>query len=150
MKDGPQIYVIYFLIPFKVKKILFLFVTFSGICKGFAQKPPGTAMPDSISQIAGIADRSKKNDSIPVIIKPSVRLYPNPATNRVEIEVKGFEPGFVQVLITDNTNQPVREEKRLVLGGTEMIVLMFSLKPGIYFLAVKQDKKQARSKLIIQ
>ncbi|HMU09526.1 MAG TPA: T9SS type A sorting domain-containing protein [Ferruginibacter sp.] len=133
-----------------MKKFVFLFLTLSGICKGFAQKPSGTAMPDSVKQIAGTADRSKKNNSIPGIIKPSVRLYPNPATNRVEIEVKGFEPGFVQVQITDNGNQPVREEKRLVLGGTETIVLMFSLKPGIYFLAVKQDKKQARSKLIIQ
>lgn len=150
MKDGPQIYVIYFLIPFKVKKILFLFVTFSGICKGFAQKPAGSTMPDSVKQIAGADVQSKKNDSVPLIIKPSVRLYPNPAVNRVEIEIKGFEPGFVQVLITDNSNQPAREEKRLVLGGTEIIVLMFSLKPGIYFLVVKQDKKQARSKLVIQ
>lgn len=107
-------------------------------------------MSDSVKQIADAAGQSKKNDSVPVIIRPSVRLYPNPATNRVEIEVKGFEPGFVQILITDNSNQPVREEKRLVLGGTEMIVLMFSLKPGIYFLVVKQGKKQVRSKLIIQ
>ncbi len=129
---------------------MFLFLTLSGICKGFAQKPSGPVTSDSVKQIAAAAGQSKKNDSIPGISKPSVRLYPNPATNRVEMEIKGFKPGFVQVEITDNSNQPVREEKRLVLGGTEMIVLMFSLKPGIYLLAVKQDKRQARSKLIIQ
>ncbi|MBL0182211.1 MAG: T9SS type A sorting domain-containing protein [Chitinophagaceae bacterium] len=133
-----------------MKKIVFLFVTLSGICTGLAQKPADRFMPDSIRQKETTAGQSKGNDSTAAITRPTVRLYPNPAANRIEIQIKGFEPGFVQVLITDHTGKPAREEKRLVLSADETIAIMFSLKAGIYFLAVKQGKKLARSKLVIQ
>lgn len=90
-----------------------------------------------------------KKDSI-VKEKPSLRLYPNPAKNRVEIEVKGFEPGYVKVQLVNTSGKLLREEKRLVLGGNENIVFMFSEKPGIYFLFVKQGKIILKNKLAIQ
>lgn len=143
MKVGLQIYVIYFLIPVKMKKIVSLFVTLSGICTALAQKPAYPSIPDNTGQTKG-------NDSTTIITKPTVRLYPNPAANKIEIEIKGFEPGFVQVLITDHAGKPAREERRLVLSSHEAIAIMFSLKSGIYFLVVKQGKRLARSKLVIQ
>lgn len=150
MKDGLQIYVIYFLIPFKMKKIVFLFVTFSGICTSFAQPPADRIMADSIRQNEKKVLQSKRNDSTAAGTRPAVRLYPNPAADRIEIEIKGFDPGFVQVIITDHSGKTAREDRRLVLSGDETIAIMFSLKPGVYFLAVKQAKKIARSKMVIQ
>ncbi len=144
MKVGARIYVIYFLIRFKMKKIVFLFFTFSGICPAFAQKPVELHASDSLKK------ERQKNDSSQGKELTFIRLFPNPARNKVEIEIKGFEPGFVQVKLIDNTGNTVRDDRRLLFKGNEIIVAMFSLQPGIYFLMVEQNKKRARSKLIIQ
>lgn len=134
MKDGIQIYVICSLISSKMKKIALLFVAFLGICDSNAQNISGNAVKDSANPIT----------------KPSVRLYPNPATNRVEAEINGFESGYIGVRISDKQGRLVREEKRMVVEGNEVIVFMFSLKPDIYFIAFKQGKKQASAKLMIR
>jgi hypothetical protein len=125
-----------------MKKIVFLFFTFLGICPAFAQKPAETVLSDS----------GRKNKQIDDYLprKPFIKLFPNPAKNKVEIEINGFEPGFIQVQIADQNSNPVKIDKRRVFVGNEIIVLMFSINPGIYFVAVKQDKKLARSKLVIQ
>jgi hypothetical protein len=150
VKDGPQIYVIYSLIPVKMKKILLLFFTFSGICPAFAQKPVETIIPDSSVKTIPLADQQHKKDSLPEKEKPSARLFPNPAINKIEVEIKGFDPGFVQVQIMDNNRLLVREDKRLLLSGNEIIMVMFSLKPGLYFVTIKQNEKLCKRKLIIQ
>ncbi len=144
MKDRPRIYVIYFLIGFKMKKFVLVFFTFSGICVAFGQKSAETISLDSLGKSTYL------NDSLPKKEKPSVRLFPNPARNKVEIEIKGFEPGIIQVQIINNTGKLLREDRRIVFVGNEIIVLMFSIEPGIYLLTLKQDKKQARAKLIVQ
>ncbi len=82
--------------------------------------------------------------------KPSLRLYPNPAKNKAEIEIRGFEPGYVKVQLMNTAGKLLREEKRLVLSGNEAIMFMFSEKPGLYFLFVKQGKIILRNKLVIQ
>ena len=143
MKDGPRIYVIYSLIWFKMKKIVLLFFTFSGICMASAQKPVTILPSDSLQKTA-------TSDSLSGKEKPVIRLFPNPAVNKVKIEIKGFDPGFVRVQIISNTGTVLRDDQRLVFSGNEIITLMFSIEPGLYFLTVKQNKKQARAKLVIQ
>jgi hypothetical protein len=133
-----------------MKKIVCFFVTVSGICTGLSQKPAQRITTDTMMQTRKEMEKTGKQDSLVETPEPSARLYPNPAVNRVEIAIKGFEPGFVQVLITGQMGKTEREEERMVLRGDEIIHMMFSLKPGIYYLVVKQGKKLARSKLVIQ
>ena len=150
MKDGAQIYVIYFLIGFKMKKIIILFFTFSGNCTGFAQKPAGDIISDSIKQNMPLINQRDKNITGLKKEAPFIRLFPNPARNKVEIEINGFEPGFIQVMLIDNKGNKVRNDKRLVLGNKEIIVLMFSENPGLYILALKQNKTTVKTRLVIQ
>jgi hypothetical protein len=56
----------------------------------------------------------------------------------------------VQIHITDINGNRVKNDKRLIFGGDEIIVLMFSIPPGIYLLQVSQYKKQARAKFIVR
>lgn len=133
-----------------MKKITLIFFTFSGICTGFAQKSADIIDSDSVEQIIVIAGKPSKIDSPVVKEKPFVRLFPNPAKNKVEIEIKGFDPGYIQIQLLDNNGKLLRDDKRLVFGGNEIIVLMFSEKPGLYFLLLKQHEKKLKSKLIIQ
>jgi Secretion system C-terminal sorting domain len=145
VNDGLQIYVIYFLIVFKMKKIILLFFTFCGICSCFSQEPAKVA--DTVNKGTNILPL--KTDSLNKE-KPTLRIYPNPARNKAEIEIKGFEPGYVKVQFMNNAGKLLREEKRLVLSGNELIVFMFSEKPGLYFLFVKQGKIILKNKLVIQ
>lgn len=115
-----------------MKQIAFLFFTFLGICTCLAQKP------------------APVNDSITVKQKPFVRLFPNPAKNKVEVEITGFEPGYAQVQLIDKKGNLLRNDKRFVFSGNEVIVLMFYVSPGLYFVLLKQGKNNLRTKLIIQ
>ncbi len=89
-------------------------------------------------------------DSISIKENPSIRLYPNPAKNKIEIDIKAFAAGYVQVLLMDKSGNIVRDEKRLMYNGNETITFMFSEMPGLYFLLLKQGQIKVKSKLIIQ
>lgn len=149
MNDGLQIYVIYFLIVFKMKKIILLFFTFLGICCCLAQ-PSKTIDTINGKKDAISNTQPFKTDGLIAKEKPSIRLYPNPAKNKTEIEIKGFEAGYVKIQLISNDGKLLREEKRLVLTGNDVIIFMFSEKPGLYFLFLKQKKAMLKSKLVIQ
>ena len=115
-----------------MRQIVIIFFTFSGICTGFAQKPAEIIDPIMVKE------------------KPAIRLFPNPAKNKVEIEIKGFDPGYLWVQLIDKYGNILRKERRLAFSCNEIIVFMFSEKPGLYFLLLKQGEKKVKSKLLIQ
>ena len=132
-----------------MKEFIILFFTFLGICKGFAQNPVGNNLPDSL-QNAKTSTQKKVADSLFIKEKASVKLFPNPAKNKIELEVKGFEAGLIQLQIIGISGKVERNDQRLLVSGNENTVVMFSLKPGIYFILVKQNNKAVKKKLIVQ
>jgi hypothetical protein len=133
-----------------MKKIILLFFTFLGICSCFAQSlSKNTDSPDIIQNpVANTLPL--KTDSIKAKGMSSVHLYPNPTRNKVEVEIKGFEPGYVKVQLLSGTGKIIREEKRLIFSGNEIIVFMFSEIPGLYYLVLKQGGQMLKNRLIIQ
>jgi hypothetical protein len=133
-----------------MKKIILLFFTFSGICCCLAQQP--SKITDTINGKKDAVSNTLrfKTDSLAAKEKPSVRLYPNPAKNKAEIEIKGFDAGYVIIQLMNNAGKLLREEKRLVLTGNEIIIFMFSENPGLYFLFIKQGKIIKKTRLVIQ
>lgn len=111
----------------------------SGYC--FSQRP------DSI-QTAPAKDYTAKENS-QNNIQPELTLYPNPAKNKVTLQVKHFNPGMVSVKVLDTKGKLVREDNRLLTNGTEDIVMFLMLKAGIYFILVHEQGKIARKKLVI-
>jgi len=146
MKYRQQIYVIGFLFNYKMKEIVILLVTFLGICKGFAQGPAGSVTPDSVKN----SQQKIAADAVPAREKASVRLFPNPAKNKAELEVKGFKAGTIQLQIVDINGKLLRDDQRLLVSGDENMVIMFSLKPGIYFIVLKQNDRYVKKKLVVQ
>jgi len=84
------------------------------------------------------------------VTKADLSLYPNPAKNKVTLQVKNFDAGMVMVKIIDTHGKIVREERRLLTNGTEDIIVFLILKAGIYFIMVSEPGKIARKKLVIQ
>ncbi|MBS1753757.1 MAG: T9SS type A sorting domain-containing protein [Ferruginibacter sp.] len=132
-----------------MKKIIVILITFSGIFAGYAQQV-STTKDSGYTKHIHIPAIQVKKDSLPVKEIPSAKLFPNPAKNKVEIEVKGFKPGNVHIQLIDKTGKLVRNDLRSLFTGNETIIYMFSENPGIYFLIIKQDDKSLKSKLIIQ
>jgi hypothetical protein len=133
-----------------MKKIILLFFTFSGICSCFSQNLPRKTDGIIATQHPVANILPLKTDSIKAKEKSSAHIYPNPAKNKVEIEIKGFEPGYVNLQLLNSTGKLKREEKRLVLTGNETIIFMFLETPGLYYLLLKQGTQTVKSKLIIQ
>jgi hypothetical protein len=133
-----------------MKKIILLFFTFLGICSCFSQDIPKSR--DTIAEIPRQVANTLplKTDSFKTKANATTRLYPNPARNKVEIEIKGFEPGYIKVQLLTNSGKIIREEKRLVLTGNELIVFMFSEIAGLYYLLLRQGRQTVKNKLIIQ
>ncbi len=140
MKYKTQIYVIGFLFKYKMKKIVILIVTLLGICKGFAQNSTASATTE-IKKIA--------SDSI-VKEKAAIKFYPNPAKNKAVLEVSGFKAGTVQLQIIDIAGKILRNDTRLLCNGNESLVLMFSVKPGIYFIVLTQKDTWAKKKMVVE
>jgi Secretion system C-terminal sorting domain len=146
MKYRIQIYVIGFLFNYKMKEIVILLVTFLGICKVGAQNPAGIIVVDSLKTTA----QKMPGDTLLTKEKVTVKLFPNPAKNKVELDVKGFESGLIQLQIIDIGGNKLRDDQRLLITGNEHIVIMFSLRPGIYFILLKQKDKIVKKKMMVQ
>ena len=131
-----------------MKKIVILFLTFLGICTGFAQNPAGT---DSLQHEGTVTQvRKAGHDSVGLKESPAVKLYPNPAQNKVELELKGFESGTVQLQIISAAGKILRDDQRFLFSGNENMVVMFSLTPGIYFILLRQKNTLVKKKLVVQ
>ena len=148
MKCKVRNYVNYFLLLYCMKKISLLFFTFSGIYAGFSQKPAVKSSGDSLNGL--VLAETVILATIPAKEKPYVKIFPNPAKNKVELEIKGFEPGFIQLRFIDARGNCVRDDKRILYSGNEQVVVMFSLLPGLYFLQIKQAAKTERRKLLVE
>jgi len=148
MKYGRQIYVIGFLICLTMKKIIFLFLSFLGICKGFAQTDYSGGIPGTTAITAAAIQKLAADTAVKE--KPFIKLYPNPVKNKAELEVHGFEPGPVQVQIINSYGKMERNDQRLLANGNETMVLMFSLPAGIYFVVLRQKDKTVKKKMMVQ
>jgi Secretion system C-terminal sorting domain len=81
--------------------------------------------------------------------KTDLSIYPNPAKNKVTLQVKQFDPGMAIVRLMDIKGKIIKEDNRLLTNGTEDIVMFLMLKAGIYFIQVSQAGKVVRKKLAI-
>lgn len=145
MKYGRQIYVIGFLFCLTMKEFLFIIFSFLGICACQAQVT-GSGMADSV---AGNTVKKSSPDTV-LKEKATVKLYPNPAKNKAELELHGFAPGMVQVQIINLEGNVERNDQRLLANGNENLVLMFSLPAGVYFIVLRQKDKMVKKKLLVQ
>jgi type IX secretion system substrate protein len=101
---------------------------------------------------AKIDDSSITNNIIEVLpVKADVNLYPNPAKNKISLQVTGFESGMISIKIIDFSGNLYKEESRLLVDGNdEEIVLFFYLPSGIYFVLMQQKNLLVRKKLIVE
>lgn len=102
---------------------------------------------DSLKSLPGTLSKLKQH--LPENIQPAISIYPNPAKNKITIQVKNFDPGMVSVKVLDTKGKLVREDIRLLTNGTEEIVMFLMLKAGIYIIIISEPGKIARKKIVM-
>ena len=88
---------------------------------------------------------------VPAVVSnnTTLKVYPNPAKNKVTLNVSGFEPGMVVVKIADTKGKVWRVDNRLLTNGSEEIAMFLLLQPGIYFISISEKNKVVKKKLIV-
>ncbi len=129
-----------------MQKLIFSLALFFMIGHCFSQIPGATA---DTSQSLKQSVSSERSNQQAVSSIPELSIFPNPAKNKVTLQVKGFEPGTALVKILDTKGKMIREDSRLLTNGTEEIVMFLMLPPGIYFIIVSEKGKITRKKLVM-
>jgi hypothetical protein len=80
---------------------------------------------------------------------PEIRLYPNPAKNKITLQVKGFAQGMATVKIIDNRGKLLRQDSRLLISGSEDVVMFLALNTGIYYVLVEQKERVVKKRLSV-
>ena len=92
--------------------------------QSFSQAIP--ASTDSASLPA--ASQKVPVESIPKSNPSTLNIYPNPAKNKITVQVTGFDPGIATVKIMDINGKMVRQEGRLLTNGSEEIIMFLMLR----------------------
>ncbi len=82
-------------------------------------------------------------------VNVTLKIYPNPAKNKITLEVNGFEAGLATVKIIDAKGKVWREDSRLLNNGKEEIAMFLMLPAGIYFISVSEKEKIIKKKLVV-
>ena len=125
-----------------MKKIISFFLCCFVAGYSYAQ-PALNSDSNKLSPVTTLLPKNNKNSS------PSLTIYPNPAKNKITLQVKNFEPGMATVKVLNIKGELVREDTRLLTNGNEDIVMFLMLKAGVYFLQVSKAGKITRKKLVI-
>ena len=112
--------------------------------KSFSQSPTGYDSIETTLNLNSQAEKDSKQKS-----QAELNIFPNPAKNKITVQVKNFKPGMVSVKVLDLKGKVVKEDMRLLTNGSEDIIMFLMLKAGIYFIVVSQPGKEARKKIAI-
>ncbi len=105
---------------------------------------------DSLNPVLPVSSIIKKDSSLIMVNdKATLKLYPNPATNKILLDVTGFTPGMATVKIIDSKGKVVRSDERLLINGTEQLNMFLSLQAGMYFISISEKNKIVKKKLVI-
>ncbi|MEO6229972.1 MAG: T9SS type A sorting domain-containing protein [Ferruginibacter sp.] len=129
-----------------MQKLIFS-LTFSFILGHCFSQNPVINTDTSLSLKQPILPEQNKQQQL--TSNPELSIFPNPAKNKVTLQVKGFEPGTALVKILDTKGKMIREDSRLLTNGTEDIVMFLMIPPGIYFIIVSEKGKVSRKKLVM-
>ena len=119
------------------------------LCFFIAAQSLSQAVPDTDSASIQVSSKQAPPENAPKTNPSTLNIYPNPAKNKVTLQVAGFEPGIATVKIMDIKGKIVRQDSRLLTNGTEDIIMFLMLQPGIYFIMVNEKGKMARKKMVI-
>jgi hypothetical protein len=93
---------------------------------------------------------AQKVDSIkPISMKLNVKAVPNPISNKLNLRVKNFTSGVVQVKVIDANGLTVYNDKRLVVLQEDDIVVFLQLQNGTYWCILSQGEKTAKCSFMV-
>ncbi|UTW67775.1 T9SS type A sorting domain-containing protein [bacterium SCSIO 12643] len=87
---------------------------------------------------------------IPTLDKASVNIYPNPAADYLNIDMKGFNGQEVQVIITDMGGKHVINNILKVNGNQTSTLDVSNLPTGTYFIQIQAENQKVVKHIVIR
>ncbi|UTW67773.1 T9SS type A sorting domain-containing protein [bacterium SCSIO 12643] len=87
---------------------------------------------------------------VPTLDKASVNIYPNPAADYLNIDMKGFNGQEVQVIITDMGGKHVINNILKVNGNQTSTLDVSNLPTGTYFIQIQAENQKVVKHIVIR
>jgi len=87
---------------------------------------------------------------VPTLNKASVNIYPNPAADYLNIDMKGFNGQEIQVIITDMSGKHVINNILKVNGNQTSTLDVSSLPTGTYFIQIQAANQKVVKHIVIR
>lgn len=98
-------------------------------------------LPEHDAIISEISNLDEKN---------SVKIYPNPASNQLVIDVPGQSLNMDEIILTDTNGKMSIFSPFASFAGTSVVLDICHLNPGIYFVSVFDGKQWQTNRFVIQ
>src|SRR5690606_21088736 len=113
-----------------------------------------TYNPDSVTSFSYPCDSMPKPPPIPTSVKSygkgsSLKIYPNPTTGRLLVELNAEKETETTVFVTDISGKVVSMLFQGKILGQKQIDVNLNLQPGIYFVISSSENGMKTQKLII-
>jgi hypothetical protein len=79
----------------------------------------------------------------------ALRVYPNPASEEVQIEAPFAAPAYAELRLLDAAGRCLRQETRLVQPGVPLRLRVAGLPPGWYLVRIQGEREAAAAPLTI-
>jgi hypothetical protein len=76
-------------------------------------------------------------------------LYPNPATNFINVASAFSRPQMVRIQIMDNTGRLLSSQQVIAGGATQAVIPVSGYKPGIYYVVIADGQRSVKQKIVI-
>lgn len=112
---------------------------------GFSQSGPNKTEKINADSLTNSTAKSRINLSS----KVSLKIFPNPATNKISLQVSGFKQGLVMVKISDEKGNIHSADSRLLTTNDNEITMFLQLRQGVYFVSVTQQNRSVKKRLLV-
>jgi hypothetical protein len=87
---------------------------------------------------------------VPAIQKASVKIYPNPAADYLNIEMKQFNGQDINVIITDMAGKTVYNKSMVVNGNQASTIDVSQFPSGTYFVQIQTEDQKVVKHIVIR
>ncbi|CAM3358018.1 S8 family serine peptidase [Aequorivita lipolytica] len=123
------------LTPYTGENVQFRFVNINGF--------GNSTFIDNIN-VSGVLSIAKENLA-------NVRMYPNPATNEVFINLKNIVQGDISITLFNSLGQRLQTISEAQMAGkTQGVLNVSGYASGVYFVTIKAGENIATKKLVVQ
>jgi hypothetical protein len=112
--------------------------------------PGQNTQPVPAARLFAVGANLKTAPATIIADNKSLKISPNPARDKINIELYSANKQGVFINISNAAGQLLQQSKHSAVAGINTILMPLKLRPGTYFISVKQSGKVQVKKLVVE